>query len=122
MATKNKKAISRLRRKRVIRKRISGSQERPRLSVYRSSEHMYAQVIDDANGRTIASASTLSPELKDELAGKKKSERAALVGQLVAAKCRDKGIEAVIFDRNGFVYHGRIKAVADGARKGGLQF
>src|SRR5436305_9958260 len=102
-----------------IRKKVDGSQERPRLSVYRSLNHIYAQVIDDTSGRTLAAASTLSPELKD---GKgKKRELAKEVGKLVAKKCQEKQIAAVVFDRNGFMYHGRIAAVAEGAREGGLK-
>ncbi len=122
MAVKNKKVAARLRRKRSIRKRIVGTTERPRLSVFRSNLHMYAQVIDDTDGRTLVAASTQSKELAGEIEGKKKSELAALVGQLVAKKCLEKNIETVVFDRNGFIYHGRVKAVADGAREGGLKF
>jgi large subunit ribosomal protein L18 len=122
MAVRNKREASRLRRKRSIRRRISGTSDRPRLSVFRSSKHIYAQVIDDVSGETLVSASTQSPELKDELQGKKKSEKAVLVGQLVAKKSLEREINKVVFDRNGFIYHGRVKAVADGAREGGLQF
>jgi large subunit ribosomal protein L18 len=122
MAKMNQKAAARLRRKKSIRKRISGSAERPRLSVFRSRMHIYAQVIDDASGRTLAEASTLSPELRGQGEGKKKSEMAQLVGKLVAQRCLEKEIESVVFDRNGFIYHGRIKAVADAAREGGLKF
>ena len=122
MAVKNKKVAARMRRKRSIRKRIVGTTARPRLSVFRSNLHMYAQVIDDTDGRTLVAASTQSKELAGEIEGKKKSELAALVGQLVAKKCLEKNIETVVFDRNGFIYHGRVKAVADGAREGGLKF
>jgi len=122
MTDSNQKVAGRLRRKRSIRKRISGNAERPRLSVFRSSMHMYAQVIDGDTGITLAAASTLSPEVRSQREGKKKSELAALVGQLVAQKCQAKNITKVVFDRNGFIYHGRIKAVADGAREGGLDF
>ena len=122
MAARNKREASRLRRKRSIRRRISGTADRPRLSVFRSSKHIYAQVIDDVSGETLVSASTQSPELKDELQGKKKSEKATLVGQLVAKKSLEREINKVVFDRNGFIYHGRVKAVADGAREAGLQF
>jgi len=122
MALKNKREASRLRRKRSIRRRISGTAARPRLSVFRSSKHIYAQIIDDVSGETLVSASTQSPELKDAIEGKKKSEKASLVGQLVAKKSLEREISKVVFDRNGFVYHGRIKAVADGAREGGLVF
>jgi large subunit ribosomal protein L18 len=122
MALKNKRQASRLRRKRSIRRRISGTAARPRLSVFRSSKHIYAQLIDDVSGETLVSASTQSPELREELQGKKKSEKAVLVGQLVAKKSLEREINKVVFDRNGFIYHGRIKAVADGAREGGLLF
>jgi large subunit ribosomal protein L18 len=119
-STNMKKQELRIRRKHSIRKKVEGSVERPRLSVYRSLNHIYAQVIDDVSGKTLAAASTLSPELKD---GKgKKKELAKEVGKLVAKKCQDAKIEAVVFDRNGFMYHGRIAAVADGAREGGLKF
>ena len=122
MAKKNKKVAARLRRTKSIRKRLSGTTERPRLSVFRSSEHIYAQVIDDVRGVTLAQASTLSPELKGQLDGKKKSEQATLVGALVAERCKAAEINDVVFDRNGFIYHGRVKAVADAAREGGLNF
>jgi large subunit ribosomal protein L18 len=119
-STNMKKQLLRLRRKAHIRKKVDGSHERPRLSVYRSLNHIYAQVIDDVSGNTLAAASTLSPELKD---GKgKKKELAKEVGKLVAKKCQEKQIAAVVFDRNGFMYHGRIAAVAEGAREGGLKF
>ena len=118
--TNMKKQTLRLRRKAHIRKKVEGSQQRPRLSVYRSLNHIYVQVIDDVSGKTLAAASTLSPELKD---GKgKKKEKAKEVGKLVAKKCQEAQIAAVVFDRNGFMYHGRIAAVAEGAREGGLKF
>src|SRR5438094_1329028 len=119
-STIQKKRDLRERRKVRIRFKVSGSTERPRLSVYRSLNHIYAQVIDDISGKTLAAASTLSPELKD---GKgKKKDLAKQVGKLVATKCKAAKIDAVVFDRNGFMYHGRIAAVADGAREGGLKF
>jgi len=119
-STIQKKRELRQKRKHRIRLKVSGDQERPRLSVYRSLNHIYAQVIDDGSGKTIAAASTLSPELK---AGKgKKKELAKEVGKLVASKCKAAQIAAVVFDRNGFNYHGRIAAVADGAREAGLKF
>ena len=119
-STNAKKQELRLRRKAHIRKRVEGSVERPRLSVYRSLNHIYAQVIDDTSGKTLAAASTLSPELKD---GKgKKKELAKEVGKLVAKKCQEAKIATVVFDRNGFMYHGRVAAVAEGAREGGLKF
>jgi large subunit ribosomal protein L18 len=118
--TNQKKKNLRARRKVHIRKRVEGITGRPRLSVYRSLNHIYAQVIDDVSGKTLASASTLSAELKD--AKGKKKEQAKEVGKLVAKKCQEAKIEAVVFDRNGFMYHGRIAAVAEGAREGGLKF
>ena len=119
-STNMRKQLLRLRRKAHIRKKVEGSEARPRLSVYRSLNHIYAQVIDDVSGKTVAAASTLSPELKD---GKgKKRELAKEVGKLVAKKCQEKQIAAVVFDRNGFMYHGRVAAVAEGAREGGLKF
>ena len=122
MSVKNSKIEGRLRRKRSIRKKISGSGARPRLSVFRSSKHIYAQVIDDSTGATLASASTRSVDLREELSGKKKAEQAALVGQLIAKRCIEKEISQVVFDRNGFIYHGRVRAVAEAAREGGLKF
>ena len=107
-------------RKVSIRKKVAGTTERPRLSVYRSLNNIYAQVIDDSAGKTLAAASTLSPELKD--AKGKKAELAKKVGGLVAKKCLEAKIEQVVFDRNGFNYHGRVAAVAEGAREGGLKF
>ena len=119
-STNMKKQNLRQRRKVHIRKKVEGSTERPRLSVYRSLNHIYAQVIDDTSSKTLAAASTLSPELKD---GKgKKKDQAKEVGKLIAKKCQEAKIEAVVFDRNGFMYHGRIAAVAEGAREGGLKF
>ena len=109
-STNMKKQTLRFRRKAHIRKKVEGNVERPRLSVYRSLNHIYAQVIDDNTGKTLAAASTLSPELKE---GKgKKKDQAKAVGKLVATKCKEAKIEAVVFDRNGYMYHGRIAAVA----------
>ncbi|MBV8391164.1 MAG: 50S ribosomal protein L18 [Mucilaginibacter sp.] len=105
--------------KKGIRKRISGSSERPRLSVYRSNKGIYAQIIDDVTGKTIASASSLS---KDFAAKGTKSEQSAEVGKAVAAKAIAAGIKDVVFDRNGYLYHGRVKSLAEGAREGGLNF
>lgn len=122
MAADRKRNATRIRRKYSIRKRISGTQARPRLSVFRSSKHIYAQVIDDTTGETLVSASTQSPEIREDLNGKGKTERASLVGQLIAKKSVAKEITSVVFDRNGFIYHGRVKAVAEAAREGGLVF
>jgi large subunit ribosomal protein L18 len=115
------KADSREKRKKRIRRKLSGTTERPRLTVYKSLKHIYAQVVDDSNGKTLAFASSLSKELKGKDEGDKKDD-AKRVGSLIAEKCKGAKIEAVVFDRNGFPYRGRIAAVADGARAGGLKF
>ena len=118
----NRRMTSRLSRKRRIRRKISGSGERPRLSVFRSARHIYVQIVDDLQGHTLVAASTLSKEIKEKLAGLKKSETAKEVGRLLAAKAKEKGISQVVFDRNGFLYHGRVKAVAESCREHGLVF
>jgi large subunit ribosomal protein L18 len=118
----NPKQAARLKRRQRIRRKISGSEARPRLSVFRSARHIYAQIIDDGKGQTLVAASTLSGELKDKLGGLKKADAAKEVGKLLAAKAREKGISQVIFDRNGFIYHGRVKAVAESCRENGLEF
>jgi large subunit ribosomal protein L18 len=110
------------RRKARIRKKISGSSERPRLSVFRSARHIYAQVIDDTGGGTLAHASTLSPDLKGTLAEDNKTGAAKKVGALIAKMCLERKVAKVVFDRNGFLYHGRIKALAEAAREAGLDF
>ena len=117
-----KKAAARVRRKKSIRKKIFGTAEVPRLSVFRSNKHIYVQVVDDVNGCTLAAASTLSPELKGELAELKKAAAAKRVGELAAKHCAAAKIDKVVFDRNGYLYTGRIAAVADGARAAGLKF
>jgi large subunit ribosomal protein L18 len=104
-----------------IRKKISGTTEKPRVSVYRSNKQIYAQVIDDLSGVTLLSASSKEKEIATKT-GIKKTEQAAFVGKLLAAKCKEKGIENVTFDRGGYKYHGRIKSLADAAREGGLKF
>ncbi len=119
MANTSRRRLSRFKRKKRIRKNIFGSQERPRLSVFRSSKHIYAQIIDDIEGKTLVSASTLDKESKGK--GDKK-ERAKEIGQLIGKKALDKGIKKVVFDRNGFLYHGRVKALSTGAREAGLNF
>lgn len=116
------KQDSRLNRKERIRKKLSGTTERPRLTVYKSLKHIYAQVVDDSTGKTLAAASTLSKEYKAETVEGDKKAEAKRVGMLIANKCKAAGIEMVVFDRNGFPYHGRIAAVADAAREAGLQF
>jgi large subunit ribosomal protein L18 len=116
------KLMGRQKRKLRIRNRISGTPERPRLSVFRSARHIYAQVVDDTQGRTLAYASTLSPDLKGTLTLDKKLGAAKKVGALIARICTDRQIDKVVFDRNGYLYHGRIKALADAAREAGLKF
>ncbi len=118
----NPKLAARLKRRQRIRRKISGSEGRPRLSVFRSARHIYVQIIDDGKGQTLVAASTLSGEIKDKLSGLKKADAAKEVGKLLAAKAREKGISRVVFDRNGFIYHGRVKAVADSCREHGLEF
>jgi len=116
------KEDARSRRKMSIRRRMQGQTTRPRLSVFRSAKHIYAQVIDDARGTTLATASTVEPALRDEVTKMKKSERAKRVGLEVAKRCLQLGIKQVVFDRNGFIYHGRVMALAQAAREGGLEF
>jgi len=113
---------SRQRRHLRIRRTVEGTPERPRLSVFRSVAHIYAQVVDDRAGKTLAAASSLDPEIRTQAAGAKKTEAGKLVGQLVARRAKEHGVSRVVFDRGGYMYHGRVKAVADGAREGGLEF
>jgi large subunit ribosomal protein L18 len=110
------------RRKARVRKKVEGTTSRPRLNVFRSNKHIYAQVIDDSAGRTVASASTRSKDVATAAAGLKKSEASKLVGELVAKKAIEQGVATVVFDRSGYIYHGRIKALADAAREAGLKF
>jgi large subunit ribosomal protein L18 len=105
-----------------LRERISGTAERPRLAVFRSQQHIYAQVIDDVAGTTLVSASTLDAEVKGQIANGRTVEAATAVGKAVAQRAKAKGIETVVYDRGGFLYHGRIAALAEGAREGGLSF
>jgi len=117
------KIEGRERRHKIIRKKIIGTKERPRLSVYRSLSHFYAQVIDDVEGKTLVAVSTLSPDVKELIkkdAGNVKG--AVALGTTLAEMCKKQGVTKVVFDRSGYLYHGRIKALADAARKGGLQF
>jgi len=111
-----KKVERRIKIKYRVRKRVNGTAERPRLSVFRSNKQIYAQVINDLTGKTLASASSLGMEAMP------KKEQAAKVGELIATKAKDAGVECVVFDRNGYLYHGRVKELADAARKGGLNF
>jgi large subunit ribosomal protein L18 len=119
---KNSRSIARVRRHARVRKNLQGTTDRPRLNVFRSLSGIYAQVIDDQAGRTLLSASTVDRDLREKVKGLKKSEQAKLVGQTLAERAKEKGIQSVVFDRGGYRYIGRIKAFADGAREGGLQF
>lgn len=109
-------------RHRRVRKRVTGTQAQPRLSVFRSNQHIYAQVIDDQAGKTLAAASSIEAEVKASAEKSKKTEAAAVIGVRLAQRARQAGIKAVVFDRGGFKYHGRVKALADAARKEGLEF
>lgn len=121
MAKKTRSA-ARIKRQLRVRREISGTSECPRLNVFRSLSQIYAQVIDDSAGHTLAAASTLDAALRKKIKGLKKTEQAKVVGQAVAERAKSKGITRVVFDRGGYRYIGRVKALADGAREGGLQF
>jgi len=121
MAEKNR-SKARIRRQARVRSVVQGTQKRPRISVFRSLSEIYAQVIDDQAGRTIVSASSIDQELREKMKGLKKSDQAKLVGKALAERAKNKGVQAVVFDRGGFKYTGRVKALADGAREGGLEF
>lgn len=113
---------ARIRRHIRVRKRVSGTPERPRLCVFRSLSHIYAQVIDDVSGKTLASASDMEAALKSKANGKTKSDVATLIGEAVAERAKEQGVTRVVFDRGGYPFHGRIKALAEAARSGGLEF
>lgn len=122
MSTNKSRSVSRERRHVRVRRKVAGSEQRPRLSVYRSLAEIYVQVIDDLAGATLVSASSVDHELRSKVNGLKKIEQARLVGQAVAERAKAKGIRQVVFDRGGFRYMGRVKALADAAREGGLEF
>jgi large subunit ribosomal protein L18 len=125
MGSLNIKKQARLKRKKRIRKHLIGSTQRPRLSVFRSAKHIYAQIIDDTTGHTVAAASTVEKAVKEHSAAessKGKIITATYVGKLIAERAVEKGIKSVVFDRNGFLFHGRVKAVSEGAREAGLNF
>lgn len=122
MITKKDKNQDRQRRHLRVRKKVSGTKETPRLCVYRSTNHIYAQIIDDVAQRTLVACSTLEKGIKEQLEGKTKTECAKLVGVEVAKKALAAGIETVVFDRGGYLYTGRVESLADGAREGGLKF
>jgi large subunit ribosomal protein L18 len=113
---------ARKRRHRRVRKRVIGTSQRPRFNVFRSLKHIYAQVIDDTRGHTLAAVSTLDPELRDKVKGLTKTEQAKLVGGLLAKRALERGVKEVAFDRGGYKYHGRVKSLAEAAREGGLEF
>lgn len=119
---KQSRAVRRARRHRRVRTRVRGRAEAPRLNVFRSLNHIYAQLIDDQRGVTLASASTIDRELSAEVTGKKKTEQARVIGAIIAARAAAKGIKRAVFDRGGYKYHGRVKALAEAAREGGLEF
>jgi len=122
MYTRPDRKVIRQRRHARARRGLAGAPARPRLSVFRSLKQIYAQVIDDTSGKTLVAASTLEPAIRSQVAGKKKGEAAAAVGEVLAQRAKAKGITAVVFDRAGYLYHGRVRALAEGARKAGLQF
>lgn len=119
---KESSATARARRHARIRRRVSGTAARPRLNVFRSLEHIYAQVIDDERGQTLAAASTIDPALRPKLDGLNKVDQAKVVGEAIAQRALDAGIKQVVFDRGGYIYHGRVKALADASREKGLEF
>ncbi|RJP48996.1 MAG: 50S ribosomal protein L18 [Anaerolineaceae bacterium] len=121
MANKSR-SLARERRHVRVRKHVSGTPSRPRLNVFKSLTGIYAQIVDDVHGNTLISASTIDKELREKMKGLKKTEQAKVIGKAVAERAISKGISSVVFDRGGFRYVGRIKALADGAREGGLQF
>jgi len=114
--------VARQRRHRRVRKKVVGTVERPRLNVFRSLKHIYAQVIDDDQGHTLAAASTLDPELREALNGLTKIEQAKSVGKLLGERALARGVKQVVFDRGGYQYHGRVKSLAEGSREAGLEF
>jgi large subunit ribosomal protein L18 len=122
MISKADKNKARLKRHLRVRKKIEGTTVRPRLNIFRSSKHMYAQIIDDTKGITLVAASTQDKELKDAVGNGGNVEAARKVGELIAKRAKAKGVEAVVFDRGGYLYHGRVQALADAAREAGLQF
>ncbi len=122
MAKIKSRAVARARRHRRVRKKVAGTPDMPRLNVFRSLNEIYAQVIDDESGRTLASASTIESDLRPKMKGLSKSEQAQAVGKAVADRAQAVGVKQVVFDRGGYRYIGRVRALADGAREGGLQF
>ena len=122
MGNRLNRETARRRRHRRVRKRVSGTPDRLRLNVYRSTSNIYAQVIDDVSGHTLVAASSIDGDLRGKVKGLSKTEQASLVGRALAERAAEKGIQRVVFDSGGYLYHGRVKALADGAREGGLDF
>lgn len=122
MGSTNIKKQARLKRKKRVRKRIYGTTERPRLSVFRSAKHIYAQLIDDSSGNTVISASSMEKEMKDHQKFENKIESAVFLGKLIGERALQKGFKRIVFDKNGYLYHGRVRAVSEGAREAGLNF
>ncbi len=122
MGQMNARTEARLKRKRRIRKKILGTSDRPRLTIFRSARHIYAQLIDDTKGSTIVSASSIEESVKGGQAFDSKKSQAVHIGKLIAERAISKGVKKVVFDRNGYLYHGRVKAISDGAREAGLEF
>ena len=122
MGTLNLRTQARLKRKKRIRKKLVGTANRPRLCVFRSARHIYAQIIDDSPGQTLAAASSMEKEFRENPESKSKLAAAGRVGKIIGERAKEKGFKKVVFDRNGFLYHGRIKAVSEGAREAGLEF
>ena len=122
MKKSNASLLARERRRKHVRRTVHGEPDRPRLNIFRSEKHIYAQVIDDRKGHTLATASSHDPKLKDKLSSAKPLEQAKIVGEAVAQRALEAGVKKVVFDRAGYKYHGRVKSLADGARSGGLEF
>ena len=122
MKKTNPSMVARARRKKHVRRSVFGEAARPRLNIFRSEKHIYAQVIDDRRGQTLVAASSLDPKLKERLSQAKPLEQAKIVGEAVAERALAQGVQKVVFDRAGYKYHGRVKSLADGARSGGLEF
>ncbi len=122
MGATEPKRLARIKRRRRIRKRIKGTSGQPRLCVFRSAKHIYAQIIDDTRGQTLVSASSTESEVRQKDTFESKVALATFIGKQVAERAQEKGIKKVVFDRNGFLYHGRVKAVSEGARESGLEF
>ena len=122
MSKAKQKRVARQKRHARVRARVYGTPERPRLCVFRSLQHIHAQIIDDTRGHTLVAASTLDSEVRGQLGDKDKTAQAAVVGEVLGARALEEGINQVVFDRGGYPYHGRIKSLADGARKAGLEF